>query len=49
MLGGLVFVSCPLPVYQHKGIYETNSSKGGQQRADPRGWTFERNKNVGFG
>lgn len=37
------FVSCPHPVCQHKRIYETNSSKGGQQRADPRGWTFERN------
>lgn len=29
MLGGLVFVSCPPSVYQHKRIYETNSSKGG--------------------
>ena len=43
MLEGLFFVSCPPSVYQHKRIYETNSSKGGQQRADPRGWTFERN------
>ena len=38
-----------MSVITFKEKNEKNSSKGGQQCADPRGWTFERDKNVGFG